>query len=420
MGGGKLFRNLRHAMTMVGRTIRSYALLSVTIVLSFVLLLGYLGYVDTTLYNEYKGIFKINRGTVTVIEGLTTPQKFNTLLEKSRDLQDTAFYFTNTTSTVSVITNRMATDNGDNLGGITASVCVLTGRAWHLFDQSTQVIWFDGQTHEDIYLKGNEVILDWATFQALGLDAQSPYYTFLIAGQKREVRIVGVADYGGSLLTTVNGRVAYDSNYRSKLFISSELLTDSELESYFPSRTAVFYSAEPEKLAALAEELDIPLAISHTIYKAQDEALEKIQTQKGTKGIVVCALLVLLGVNLYSSFSNALNERKFEIGVKRAIGASSFSIVRQFLYESLLVMAVNILVSIGIVVDLGLVWKLIMEQKYAEQSAYMDKYGDFILYISPHSAAMFAICSVTLTVVFSLIFAYKSTQVEIVQYLKAE
>lgn len=415
-----LFRILRHSFTMVGRTIRSYALLSVTIVLSFALLLGYLGYTDTSLYNEYKGDFKTNRGTIKVDEGLYTSQKFNLLLKKSQKLRDTAFYFINDVSIYQGITGSMETADGDPLGCIDAIVKVLTGRAWHLFDQRTSFKWLNGQTGDEVYLKGNEAILDLATFRALGISADNPTYTFTIAGQKRELKIVGVADYGDSLLIMMNDRVVYNPDYTAKLFISSELLTDSELEQYFPGRTAVFYTAEPEKLDALAEELGIKLYANHAFYRAQDDALKTIQTQKGTKGIIVCALVLLLGVNLYSSFSNALNERKFEIGVKRAIGASSFSIVRQFLYESILVMAVNILLSIAIVVDLGLVWKLVMERLYADQDIFVDKYWDFILYLSPQSIAMFAISTVTLTVVFSLIFAYKSTQVEIVQYLKAE
>ena len=80
--------------------------------------------------------------------------------------------------------------------------------------------------------------------------------------------------------------------------------------------------------------------------------LETIRAQKTTKALITCAMLLILGINLYSSFSNALNERKFEIGVKRAIGASGFAIVRQFLYESLTVMVANILVSVALVVDI--------------------------------------------------------------------
>lgn len=50
------FRIFRHSLTMVGRTLRSYMLLSVTIVLSFSLLLGYLGLVDSEVYPEPGGV----------------------------------------------------------------------------------------------------------------------------------------------------------------------------------------------------------------------------------------------------------------------------------------------------------------------------------------------------------------------------
>jgi hypothetical protein len=79
-------------------------------------------------------------------------------------------------------------------------------------------------------------------------------------------------------------------------------------------------------------------------------------------------------------------------------------------------MAVNILLSISLVADVAVIYKYIVEHTPDETGAYPD----FILYISPYSAAMFGICALSLTVVFSLIFAYKSTRVEIVQYLKAE
>ena len=79
-------------------------------------------------------------------------------------------------------------------------------------------------------------------------------------------------------------------------------------------------------------------------------------------------------------------------------------------------MLANILVAVAVVADVFIVYKYIYERTPDE----WGMYNDFILYISPHSVAMFALCAVTLTIVFSIIFAYKSTRVEIVQYLKAE
>ena len=88
----KHFRILRHSLTMVGRTLRSYALLSVTIVLSFSLLLGYLGFVDSEIYNEYKYIFQINRGNLKVSDGTSNSKRFDTLIEKVSQREDTNFY----------------------------------------------------------------------------------------------------------------------------------------------------------------------------------------------------------------------------------------------------------------------------------------------------------------------------------------
>ena len=88
----KHFRIFHHSLTMVGRTLRSYMLLSVTIVLSFSLLLGYLGFVDSEIYNEYKYIFKINRGHLKVDDGTSNSERFDALVEKVSEIESTCFY----------------------------------------------------------------------------------------------------------------------------------------------------------------------------------------------------------------------------------------------------------------------------------------------------------------------------------------
>ena len=179
-------------------------------------------------------------------------------------------------------------------------------------------------------------------------------------------------------------------------------------------QSILIHSAAPEEVVYLAKSMGYDMIRS--VYEQQNEALNQIRSEKSNKAIIACALLLLLGINLYSSFTNALNDRKFEIGVKRAIGASAWSIVRQFLYESLLVMAANVFLSVALVADVFIIYKYLYEL-YPNAWGY---YQTWVIYISPHSVAMFGICAVTLTLVFSLIFAYKSTRVEIVQYLKAE
>ena len=58
-----------------------------------------------------------------------------------------------------------------------------------------------------------------------------------------------------------------------------------------------------------------------------------------------------------------------------------------------------------------------MEKVYGPENFLYETYT---LFLSPYSIGMFLTCAVTLTIVFSLIFAYKSTQGQVIDYLKAE
>ena len=80
----KPFRILFHAGSMAVKEIRSYALLSVTIVLSFSLLLGYLLWTDSSLYNTYKELFSQDRNIVAVSDDKLKSNAFTqALIEES-------------------------------------------------------------------------------------------------------------------------------------------------------------------------------------------------------------------------------------------------------------------------------------------------------------------------------------------------
>jgi len=421
----KHFRILRHSLTMVGRTLRSYILLSITIVLSFSLLLGYLGFVDSEIYNEYKHIFKINRGNLMVDDGGSNSKRFDTLLEKASEMDDTCFY-TVYHSWSQMSDGQYITSAGNTLSARQIGVYFLSGYVWDFFRHFSDpyaIQWIDGQNHEYVDLKPGEAILDLATFRALGLDEmEEPIYTFRFTNNledclETQVEVVGIIDLGGAFFTENGSTLEYNNNYNPMILLPMSGLTYRDISILSPSRYAVFYSESPETIYNLATDLGFELSLSDSVYRWQDSVLESIQTQKSTKALITCAMLLILGINLYSSFSNALNERKFEIGVKRAIGASSFDIVRQFLYESITVMVVNVLISITLVVDIGLIYRLVIQNTSGNTNFLHETYT---LYLSPHSIGMFLTCSVTLTVVFSLIFAYQSTQVQVIDYLKAE
>lgn len=421
-----LFGTVCHACLMVRRTLKSYALLSVTVVLSLSLLLGYLCYTDSSLYNQYKTLFSYRRGDLILFDSTRGNQKLQTLLEKISAVENTQYYILY--ESAAGATETAYTYHPDGTGE-SASIQL---HNWHLYyypDYSWMtplfwwpagdIVWTDGRSMQRFQLDTHDAVINEGLYFALGFDKmQDPVYTFRFAnGLDLTLRIVGYAkDTIPFTLDLERGMESAD--YSNCLILSTKLLDVEEdiwnLDDTAPTRYIVIHTDDPEQVWNLAQNVGYETGIS--AFSQQNKALEAIRLEKRNKAIITCALLLLLGVNLYSCFSNALNDRRFEIGVKRAIGASAFSIVRQFLYESLIVMVANILLSVVLVADIFLVYKFVYERIPNEWGNYLK----WVIYISPQSIAMFAVCAVSLTIVFSLIFAYKSTQVEIVQYLKAE
>ena len=84
---------IRHAFLMVTRTIKSYGLLSVTITLTFSLLLGYLVFTDTKLYNQYKSLFAKDPNLATYIACLSEHDALlSKLVEKAEEMDNTRYY----------------------------------------------------------------------------------------------------------------------------------------------------------------------------------------------------------------------------------------------------------------------------------------------------------------------------------------
>ena len=427
----RLFGVLRHAMVMVGRTIKSYAMLSVTIVLSFSILLGYLLFTDASLYNEYKGLFTIRHGDVVIEDQTMDPVKLKLLLDKLDAMENCDYYICYNANVGHDPTLYDGTEIGMKEGEtfqvnnqfamFFPDYAWVDGMELGGYSISGNIVWLEPR--EDFILAANEVILSEHIYFANELDRQpNPVYTFHSdAGPTLELKVVGYVKAQRVLDFSADGWDCLPPMYLSTKFMEAAQMDDPEVWSPFAGMDTiiwcqfiVIHTEDPEQVVTLADRMDY--IYCRSIYEQQNDALEHIRNEKGNKAVIACALLLLLGINLYSSFTNALNDRKFEIGVKRAIGASSGSIVRQFLYESAIVMVANTVISIAVVADVFIVYKYIYER-------IPDLYGNYnvwTIYISPHSIAMFGLCAVTLTVVFSLIFAYKSTRVEIVQYLKAE
>jgi len=62
----RFFKMIGHGTLMMIRTLRNYAMLSMSVVLSFSVLLGYLVYTDSTLFNQYKDVLYKPDGLIAV------------------------------------------------------------------------------------------------------------------------------------------------------------------------------------------------------------------------------------------------------------------------------------------------------------------------------------------------------------------
>jgi len=111
------------------------------------------------------------------------------------------------------------------------------------------------------------------------------------------------------------------------------------------------------------------------------EVYQSIRNMIYIKAAITIAILILLGINLYSCFSNALDERKFEIGVKRAVGASKSNIITQFFVEGMLVITVDLIIAIAIVIATLTAIKVIFLLLFNEQWSIIVYNNTIIIYL---------------------------------------
>jgi len=450
---GKPFGILIHAVKMVRRNIRSYALLSVTIILSFSFLLGFLGYMDTAHYNQYKNLFTRDPSLLKVSSSKLNTSITNRIQERAREY-GTTHTLQYLKYNCNVDTSQWVLPTGERLWFLHATAYGIPRECWYLereksvlttgisLNEPYPVTWLDNREANNITLENGQVLMDEQLFKALGLTAENNILQLQLThsyasstGDMTHISgsftVVGTVPSNTHMelerRTVESTEETYvtpaNSAYEATLVFSLDDLNPTTLPGSY-IRTVIFHTDQPENIEKMIESLEPDLPIT-SIYTLQKNAQEKIRTEKSTKAIITALLMLILGINLYSSFENTLNDRKFEIGVKRAMGASGFSIIRQFFYESMLVMIANIAISVALVVDLGIVWKLFCEANYIQEvsenaTRINYQYYNYILYITPYSIGMFAACAIVLTVVFSFVFAYKTTQVQIVDYLKTE
>ncbi len=414
---------LLHSVKMLWRNRKSYLMLSVTIVLSFTILLGYMAFTDSIQYNTYKEIFAAPREVIMgYTYALDKEPQIQALFSVAQGADPDVEYYRYYELMVRLPQYRVKDHT------VSATVTVLPASDLPLFamenlelgNSATQVFPTAGRERFD--LKQGEAIVNRDFYTAIGgagefpLALQIPFQWSDGVSEIITVQIVGLIDDDALRTTAIGSQTASGIGGHAAIILTQDTLNGRGLQDVTSARQIFWFCTDdPDAVytplrnaTTSASALSMPW---HCVNAIQNTAREQIKLEATTKAVIAAFLFLLLGINLYSSFSNALADRKFEIGVKRALGASSWAIVRQFLTEGILVMLANTLLSVILVADILCLYRLYVHLTVGET---------WILHISGFSAAMFAVCSLTLTVVFSAIFGYKSTQVEIIQYLKAE
>ncbi len=401
--------HFQHACKMVLRNLRSYTMLSITIVFSFAILLGYMIFVDSSLYNSYKEIFASPRGIVMAYT-YENIDEINILEKQISDRMPSAssYRFLETDTVLK------------QYDSVRATISILPNNASFVFrDISDENIQENYTTNVDVImgegfpLSSNKAIINESFFQSISSNGQLPMKLSIPVSLADGAHVVWETEVVGVCEDIGEGPLHYDKDGHlagnTRIYVSQSILSGADASELLNARSVIlFNSSQPEEVAACAQKFDLVL---HAVCLAQNAATEKIQAQTQVKFLITVVLYILLSINLFGCFSNALSDRQFEIGVKRAIGASAFSIIEQFLLESIIVMLCNTLIAVVITSDAIAVYKLYQ---------YFALGNTWIISVSSHSVMMFAVCSLSLTLVFSLFFAYRATRVEIVKYLKAE
>lgn len=388
---------------MVKKNLKSYIMLSITIILSFSLLLGYLIYSDSSLYNEYK----VDLGTtpnVFVIDAsnevLQNPlAKMNLLEQKINKDDDTVCY--------------RFTEQGNEFRGISYRIFLLPQNAFAFFQNFRTRYIFNNSNRAKVSKNCAVISEELYQYMKSEVDSKGDLYINIpitMKNGKTKLYSLLVSDTYSMNNNEKNLYYNRDSNQLegySAVFVSDTTFQDNEV--YTENTSMVIYSKRPKIVQGWLNNLD--LAADASSYEIVDQIYSKIVDLIDIKILFAIIIMILLGINMYGSFTNALEKRKFEIGVRRAIGASKKDIVLQFFYEGIIIIGVNIIISIMIVIFVFSMYKIIIFYRYGVE---------WIISTNVYSIIIFLLCGVFLTLYYSLLFGIKSTNVEVVQYLKAE
>ena len=174
---------LRHALTMVRRNLRSYAMLSVTIILSFSILLGFMAYMDSEHYNQYKIPLGRDPSLLRVNADKLSAARANVLQERASEYGTTHSVQFFVSPTMQLSTDGWSLATGEPIGNslLHTQTYFVPNECWFIdkaiYNNSGErgrldpyeVTWLDGRETNNVTLQPDEIIMDEQLFKALGL-----------------------------------------------------------------------------------------------------------------------------------------------------------------------------------------------------------------------------------------------------------
>lgn len=367
-----------------------YLFLIVTMSLSLSFLLCFFIYTDTVEYNDNKWYFSKPKEIIT----LSNPNinKLDALEQKIQNEKGIVYY------------------KYLNQGSGYES-CL--GREFEIYfiPNNIQTLYFDNlmslelSSEEKISLNDNQIYVSNHLYETLPVDNNGRRYVDLpiryIENKNRVKRY-----YVKECYKSTDNEEESSITLREKVFVSLNSIQANQID--YENIGVGIITNRLEEMISTLQTLGIEY---NSVYELQEAAKQVMRTDVYIKTIVAIMLYILLGINIYSSFSNTLSKRKFEIGVRRAIGATKGDITLQFFIESIYIMCISILISVFLVVYILMCYKIVMLNYFSKKVT---------IYITTNSIITFAIMSFFMSFCFSLVFSYKATKVQIVSYLKGE
>lgn len=385
-----MIKIIKHGIQMTKKMWKSYLFLIVTMSLSLGFLLLFLIYTDTIGYNDNKWYFSKPKEIIM----LSNPDmnKLNVLEEKIQNEKEMVYY--------------KYLHQGSEYES-----CL--GREYEIYFIPSNIhpFYFDNlmslelSSEEKISLKDNQIYVSNHLYETLPVDNNGRKYVDLpiryVGNEKRVKRY-----YVKECYKSKDNEEDLSITLREKVFVSLSSIQMNQID--YENIGVGIITNRLEEMISTLQTLGIDY---NSVYELQEAAKQVIRTDVYIKTIVAIMLYILLGINIYSSFSNTLSKRKFEIGVRRAIGAKRSDITLQFFIESMYIMFVSILISVFLVAYILMYYKIVMLNYFSKKVT---------IYITQNSIITFVIMNFFMSFCFSLVFSYKATKVQIVSYLKGE